>query len=333
MFSVKSSGNSTLFGNAGSTRVSPECPWVARKYRKCSDELGFKQYWNLFFWPPPFAKKLIQARIGQCEVPSNSDLNIDATSSNLTAPSSSQWTDSSCRRNLIINFDTSKQPWLKIHGPISIHFRSLYGIDTEDNVKVGVGRGLALSPRLATGISSNVSVTIHDTNPRTSSVTKQRFDLDLRTVTSLLVTDRHLQDWTDLRVSTDPPFHLGWLITSRQSVLSTWSHQFVKCIIVKCNEELSFSHLRNQHWSKVWSISLVQEDLRSSAHIHTTSFLVLRHQSEEFDQLMEILSVWPKIRDPQRSGSPRTFWASGQFSTQIRCCSVDTELIDGNNCS
>ena len=38
---------------------------------------------TFFLCPPPFAKKLIQARIDQCEVPSNSDLNIVAKSSNL----------------------------------------------------------------------------------------------------------------------------------------------------------------------------------------------------------------------------------------------------------
>ena len=34
MYSAKSSGNSTLSCNVGSTRVLPECPWIARKYRK-----------------------------------------------------------------------------------------------------------------------------------------------------------------------------------------------------------------------------------------------------------------------------------------------------------
>ena len=34
-----------------------------------------------------------------------------------------------------------------------------------------------------------------------------------------------------------------------------------------------------------------------------------------------------------RGGFPRTSWVSGLFSTQIRQCSVDTELIDGNNCA
>ena len=34
--------------NVRSTRVSLECPWIALKYKKCWEELGFKQYWNLF---------------------------------------------------------------------------------------------------------------------------------------------------------------------------------------------------------------------------------------------------------------------------------------------
>ena len=134
---------------------------------------------------------------------------------------------------------------------------------------------------------------IHDTNPRTNSVTKERFDQDLHTVTSLMIADLHIQNWTDLRVSTDPPSHVGWFLTSRQKILSTWSQQFIKCIIIKCNEELCIlkNSSRNQQWSSVWSIFLVQVDLLISAHIHATSFLVLRHQSEEFDKLSEILSV------------------------------------------
>ena len=41
---------------------------------KCSGEAGFKQYWNLFFGPPPFRRKLIHV----CEVDSFLDRNIDA---------------------------------------------------------------------------------------------------------------------------------------------------------------------------------------------------------------------------------------------------------------
>ena len=124
MFSAKSSGNSTPSRNVGSTRVPPECPWIALKYRKCLEALGFTQYWNFFFGPPLFARKVIQASIGHCEVPSNFASNFSARSSNLTAPSSSRWTASSCRNNLIMNFDTSKQLWLNFPGSTSIHFRS-----------------------------------------------------------------------------------------------------------------------------------------------------------------------------------------------------------------
>ena len=38
---------------------------------------------------------------------------------------------------------STKQPWLNVPGSITIHLRSRSGIDTRDNVKVGVGRGLA----------------------------------------------------------------------------------------------------------------------------------------------------------------------------------------------
>ena len=277
MYSSKSSGNSTLFCNVGSTRVPPECPWIARKYKKCSDELGFKQYWNIFFCPPPFAKKLIHARIDQCEVPSNYDLNIDATSSNLTAPSSSWWTDSSCCSNLIINFDTPKQPWLNIPGPISIHLRSFYGIGTQDNVKVGVGRGLVFEQvALYSSLQdlpqeSLLTFQLPFTIRSQEQVLSRNFDLELHTVTSLMVTVLHLQDWTGLRVSTDPPFHLGWLITSRKSTLSTWSHQFVKCITIKCTEDCPFSiFFEKPALEQSLVISLVQKDLRISTHIHTT---------------------------------------------------------------
>ena len=89
----------------------------------------------------------------------NFALNFSARSSNLAAPSFSRWTVSSCRNNLIMNFDTPAST--------SIHFRSRSRTDTRDTVLVGFGRGsvfatrfpVPLSSTLATGISSEVSVT------------------------------------------------------------------------------------------------------------------------------------------------------------------------------
>ena len=44
-----------------------------------------------------------------------------------------------------------------------------------------------------------------------------------------MMTDLHIQDWADLRVSTDPPSHVGWFLTSKWSILSTWSSAMKKC--------------------------------------------------------------------------------------------------------
>ena len=81
MYSVKSSGNSTLSCNAESTRLPPECPWIALNYRKCLEELEFNQYWNLFLGLLPFARRVIQSLTGHCEVPSNFSLNSSMISS------------------------------------------------------------------------------------------------------------------------------------------------------------------------------------------------------------------------------------------------------------
>ena len=49
MYSVDPFGNSTLSCNSGSKTIPPKSPWIALKYRMCLEELGFKQYWHLFF--------------------------------------------------------------------------------------------------------------------------------------------------------------------------------------------------------------------------------------------------------------------------------------------
>ena len=84
--------------------LPPECPWIDLFYRKCLEELGFKHNWNIFFCPPPFAKRLTQASTVHPKVPTKSTLKFSIMSSNLTAPSSSRGTDSLCRNNLIMIF-------------------------------------------------------------------------------------------------------------------------------------------------------------------------------------------------------------------------------------
>ena len=236
-------------------------------------------------------------------------LDLSPRSSNLTAQSSARWTVSSCRSNLIMNFDTSKQSWLNFAGSMSVHFRSRQGWDTRDNFKVGVGRNLTfttsflvpLFSTLATRLSCDFSVTyllIPFTIRTQETVVSSKwwFDHDLHTLTSLMMTEPShpgLGRSSYLHGSTS---HVGWFLTSRWSMLSTWPFHVVECLIIKCNEEFFFLNVlwETQHWCRVSSISLAQEVLQISV-THTTSFLVLRHQSAKKGQQSEILSVEPLI--------------------------------------
>ena len=214
MYSAKSSGNRTL----------SECPWNARKYRKCLEELGFKQYWNLFFGPPPLVRKVIQAWTVHCEVPSNFTLIFSIRSSNLTAPSSSRGMVSSCRSNLIMNFDTSKQPRLHVAGLVSIHLLSRIGVGTGDNVTASFGRGLAFATAFPVRTCSAQRFQQEFLLTFLSRVCwfhsrrepKKLFGLEIRD--SIIISTQKRpwrkkiftsKDWADLRFSTNPPLKLG----------------------------------------------------------------------------------------------------------------------------
>ena len=145
MYSVTSSGSSTLSCNVGSTRLFPECPWIVLKCKNSLEEWVFKQYRNLFFCPPPFARQVIQSLHGHCEEPSSFASNTFIRSSNRTAPSSSRGSDASCRSNLIMTFDTAKQLWSKGCVSMTIHFLLRIGIETRDNVTGGFSCGMAFA--------------------------------------------------------------------------------------------------------------------------------------------------------------------------------------------
>ena len=156
------------------------------RYREVSGELVSTQYWNLFLIPPHLCKKLSHVRTDQCEEDKILDRNIDARSSNFAAPSSSRFAESSCRSNLIINFDTSRQFWSNVTVSASIHFRSVYGLDTEDNVEFDVCCGLAFATGfpvlLSLSNTLNASLfrhlryvlvdSVHDPEPRACLVAK-----------------------------------------------------------------------------------------------------------------------------------------------------------------
>ena len=149
----------TVSCNSGSIVLPPECSSTAQKYRKCLEELGFKQYWNLFFGPPPFARVDIQSPINHRRAPTNFFfLNSSRISPNLTAQSSSWWTDWSCRSSRIMAFDTTKQSWWYFSGLTSILFLQRGGIETEVNVTAGFSRGLALATSFPAALCSSPSM-------------------------------------------------------------------------------------------------------------------------------------------------------------------------------
>ena len=87
----------------------------------------------------------------------------------------------------------------------------------------------------------------------------------------------------------------------------------------------------------VWSIEGVLAFLRTSARIHATDFPVLLHRWEKFDLLSTPLVALHGFQVIKRYGfhrTPRTFGKfPSQLFTHIRQCSVDTDLIDGNDCA
>ena len=66
--------------------------------------------------------------------------------------------ESSCRSNLMIKFDTSRQLLSNLPGSTSLHFRSRYGMDTGDNVKLGVCYGLAFATSFPVLLSPTLSM-------------------------------------------------------------------------------------------------------------------------------------------------------------------------------
>ena len=62
---------------------------------------------------------------------------------------------------------------------------------------------------------------IHNSNPRNFSVSKQGFDTDFDTVTFLMKADFNMQDRADFRVFENPPSHSGCFSASRQRILLT----------------------------------------------------------------------------------------------------------------
>ena len=102
------------------------------------------------------------------------------------------------------------------------------------SVTAGFGRGFAFATSCAETLCSTLSrelffdvsvayllIPFTIRTQEAVPVSKQRFDQDFNTVTSLMKADFHIQDRADFRVSDNPPCHSGCFFTSRQCTLST----------------------------------------------------------------------------------------------------------------
>ena len=162
MYSVNPSGNSTLSCNAGSTALSPECPWIARRYRNWLEEFEFTQYWNLFFAPSLYARVDIQSSINHCETSSNLFL-LHSSMMSLwwIPPSFLRGTVWSHRNNRVIALDTSKHFWsFDRCVSMSIHILSRTRIKIEVNFTAGFCLGLAFAMGVAEATSCSFVVGI-----------------------------------------------------------------------------------------------------------------------------------------------------------------------------
>ena len=122
----------------------------------------------------------------------------------------------------------------------------------------------------------------HNHYQRTGSITKWRFDHDLDSVTALMMTDCHLQSWTDLRVPTDPSFYFGCYFVSRKSKLSTWTSKCVQFCLVEKSSNTDASPRSPWYlptWSIVRSTEDDLEDLRIFARNFAANFVARCHRS------------------------------------------------------
>ena len=95
-----------------------------------------------------------------------------------------------------------------------------------DSVTAGFGRGFAFAASFAVTLCSTFSGkgfrrfsyifvnSVHNMNPRSCSVSKQRLDQEFNTATFLMKTDLHIQDRSNLSISKNLPSHSGCLFTS-----------------------------------------------------------------------------------------------------------------------
>ena len=177
----------------------------------------------------------------------------------------------------------------------------------------------------------------HNHHPRASPIARWGVDHDLDSVTALMVTDYHSR--------TGPIFVLHgsilslWIMCRRGSVYSRHEPPNISSPHRRGSWKtvLSPQSFRCIRWSTIESFEDDLEDLRICVHNRAANFLAPSHWSEVFCSLWTILLASHGLRIVLSNKCPCTFWTSrdspGQLVAHIRYCSVNTELIDGNDCA
>ena len=104
---------------------------------------------------------------------------------------------------------------------MSIHFLRRMGIEIGDGVTAGFGRGFAFATSIHLTLTLGLHIYVDNSNPRSCSVSKQRFDQHFNTVAFLAKTDFHIQDPGDFSRFRESTLSLGMLFLLRSNVLST----------------------------------------------------------------------------------------------------------------
>ena len=89
----------------------------------------------------------------------------------------------------------------------------------ETGVSVTVGFCLGLALAMSFPVCHVLINTIHDSNPRSGPVLKQRFAWNLNSVSVFMMTNFTVQDWAVSRILANPSSHTSLLFTARDSVV------------------------------------------------------------------------------------------------------------------
>ena len=178
---------------------------------------------------------------------------------------------------------------------------------------------------------------MRNSDPRVRNVFVYRFNSNFHSILTLQVAGCDLQHGSNFGVHSNPTFRVSWFFISWQSVLSTshWICKLWEFVSVLWFEVLSdfdlFSGILHLH--KFCSIDLVVEAFPLFPCTSAIKSLC-RNLNRRFRcHCQQVCWREQWVRLLCHYGSLRTCLTGTVFLAHIWACSVDTELINRNNCA